>query len=347
MKEVIVTSESELLTTLPDVLAASGIPLLRLVATPAGKRRGNLLAELELDGQVHRFVAEPKLEATAAAVAQLAGGAGAAGACPLLVTVRLSDSLARRCRESGISYVDLNGHVWIRSPGVLIDRNAPDSAVRYRLVDREVEFFSPKSTRLARVLLSHSERTWRQADLVGATTLSQGLISRLLNHAVKTGWVEGRRGDWRLADANALLDAWAGADVWRRRVTVRQYSAVGTNPSALARRFYDQATGDTAFTQWFAANLRFPYTEPPLVSVYRRQLPTAEEQAALGLREVSDGGRLWVIVPRDEGVFQAVRHVGGFPLVCDAQIYLDLLPVGLRGPDQAKALRAWEGFCKP
>jgi hypothetical protein len=52
-------------------------------------------------------------------------------------------------------------------------------------------------------------------------------------------------------------------------------------------------------------------------------------------------------VPRDEGVFQTVRHVDGVPIVCDVQIYLDLLQVGLRGPDQAKALREWEGFCKP
>jgi hypothetical protein len=32
--------------------------------------------------------------------------------------------------------------------------------------------------------------------------------------------------------------------------------------------------------------------------------------------------------------------------VCDAQIYIDLLQVGLRGPDAARALREWEGFRK-
>jgi hypothetical protein len=34
-------------------------------------------------------------------------------------------------------------------------------------------------------------------------------------------------------------------------------------------------------------------------------------------------------------------------LVSDAQIYLDLIHAGLRGPDQAKALREWKGFCRP
>jgi len=31
----------------------------------------------------------------------------------------------------------------------------------------------------------------------------------------------------------------------------------------------------------------------------------------------------------------------------DAQIYLDLQKTGLRGPEQASALRNWEGFCRP
>ena len=76
----------------------------------------------------------------------------------------------------------------------------------------------------------------------------------------------------------------------------------------------------------------------------RRQRVLAEK---LGVREVSSGGKLWLITPKDVGVFQAIRRVDGIPIVCDVQIYLDLLQVGLRGPDQAEALRAWEGFRKP
>ncbi len=72
-----------------------------------------------------------------------------------------------------------------------------------------------------------------------------------------------------------------------------------------------------------------------------------EELSRLDLREVTDGGKIWILAPRDPGVFQTVRRVQEFPLVCDAQIYLDLLQVGLRGSDQAKALREWKGFCRP
>ncbi|MBI3870838.1 MAG: hypothetical protein HY299_20095 [Verrucomicrobia bacterium] len=97
------------------------------------------------------------------------------------------------------------------------------------------------------------------------------------------------------------------------------------------------------FTQWLAAHLRRPHTTPPLVSAYLKRRPAAEITWA---REVDNGGNLWLIVPRDEGVFQETQTASGFNLVSDVQIYLDLLPVGQRGPEQARALREWEKFAK-
>ncbi len=348
MKNILIQSEHELLGVLHEVLAKCDLPPVRLVEGEPGasiNHRRSLL-ELKWDRRLLRLSLELRLEARADTIAKLAVSESSQTPI-LLVTVSLSEPLARKCRELGVNHMDLNGRVWIRRDGLFINRNVPDPALRYRLAEREVDFFSTKSCRLARVLLSHPDRIWLQSDLTKATALSQGLVSRLLNHAGKLGWVDGSRGDWRLPEPNSVIDAWAKADDWRKRVTLRQYSTYEADLKSLSQRILGGVSGDIAFTQWFAANLRFPYTQPPLVSAYRRHLPTPEEQAALGLREVSDGGRLWIIVPRDEGVFQTVRRVDGVPIVCDVQIYLDLLQVGLRGPDQAKALREWEGFCKP
>ena len=95
---------------------------------------------------------------------------------------------------------------------------------------------------------------------------------------------------------------------------------------------------------WFAANLRHPYTIPPLVSAYVARFPAEQIERELRARQVADGGTLWLVVPKDDGVFRETQRVGDFTLACDAQIYLDLLRAGLRGPDQAKALREWTGF---
>jgi hypothetical protein len=92
---------------------------------------------------------------------------------------------------------------------------------------------------------------------------------------------------------------------------------------------------------------RHPYTEPPVVSLYISRLPSSDVLEKLGLRSVSDAGRVWFYIPTDEGVFLEGQTIETLPLATDAQIYIDLLYTGLRGPDQAQALRDWEGFCRP
>jgi len=344
VNEQIIHTEAELRDTISKVLDRN---IFRIVSRDdrSPQSRSDITIAAKVEGHTATFVAECKLNPTTSALEQVAAYA-TGNKHPLLVTVRLSESLVEQCRQRDVSCLDLNGRIWIKVPGLVIDRNIPNASVRYRLAKSEIRFFSPKSTRLARALLSYPDRVWRQQDLAELTGLSQGLVSRLLNHTAREGWVEGRRGDWKLTRLAPLLDEWAKADEWSKRIALRQYSTLANDFPGIARDLVKKTVGDIAFTQWFAANLRFPYTQPPVVSAYRREFPTPEEKDALNLREVTDGGKLWLLVPRDAGVFQTIHRVDGFPLVCDAQIYLDLLQVGLRGPDQAKALREWEGFCK-
>jgi hypothetical protein len=76
-------------------------------------------------------------------------------------------------------------------------------------------------------------------------------------------------------------------------------------------------------------------------------MPEAGTLEQFGLRPVNGAGKLCLYVPTDESVFLETQSILGLPLTTDAQIYLDLQNTGLRGPDQAAALRNWEGFCRP
>lgn len=299
---------------------------------------------IEFDGRTVDFVLAFRLNPGRRDVEVLARDRTASPV--LLVTVRLSQALVRHCRELGLSCADLNGKVWIRAKGILIDTThaPPRGGGEYTIGRTDPDLFSPKSSRLARALLSLPDRAWRQADLVATTGLATGLVSRLLNHLVHVGWAAGDRGDWRLTAPDALLDAWRAADDWTKRVTIREYATLERDTQSVARRLADQPGHPLAFTLWFAAALRHPYADVPVVSAYRDAFPEEEELRSLSLTPVPTGGRVWILVPRDRGVFQVGRLVEGFPLVCDVQIYLDLLNVGLRGPDQAGALRQWPGF---
>ncbi len=312
---------------------------------PRRERGADAVLELELDGRRFGFDVEFVQTPTARNTNRLAERDG--GRPGLLIAPHLSETLAGQCRERGLNYLDLNGRLWLRAKGLLVERQ-PWASQRVRPALTPPDLFSAKSSRLARALLSHPGRTWSQGELVARTGLSAGLVSRLVRHLVNEGLLGQDQRVLLVTRADALLDAWAARDDWARRTTVRQYSLLEPDLEAVARRLVKclPASGQPTFTQWFAANLRHPYTTPPVVSAYVRELPDERVERALAARRVTDGGTLWLVVPEDDGVFRETQRVGEFTLACDAQVYLDLLPVGWRGPEQAKALRDWKGFGK-
>lgn len=264
----------------------------------------------------------------------------------LLLSPHIPDDLAKDFRKQGINHADLNGRLFLKTTQILLDRDPRGKTYRGPAVSADL--FSLKTSRLIRALLSHPGQAWQQAELSARTRTSLGLVSRILNALLEEGYIakdfEGTRKPamYRVQEGDRLLDAWRAADVWKKRVHIREYSLLKNDPLEIAKTAREAlGSGNLAFTQWFAGYLRFPYTTPSVVSAYVGKEGLPEIRFA---REVSSGGNLWLIVPKDEGVLWETRQVQGFTLVSDIQIYLDLLQVGQRGPEQAEALRNWEGF---
>jgi hypothetical protein len=219
---------------------------------------------------------------------------------------------------------------------------------RFELEPRNV--FVGKSASIIRSLLTDRDRVWVQSELVSRAKASSGLVSRIVQHLISHGFLDKQSPrKFRLQDPLGLIDAWVKADDFDRRATLTRYTAFGGSPLEVARQLETWAreqSAPIAFTQWIAGWLRHPYTEPVVTSAYVARLPEAATLERLGLRPVNDAGKVWLYVPTDEGVFLETQTVQDLSLATDAQIYLDLQSTGLRGPDQAAALRNWEGFCR-
>jgi hypothetical protein len=304
---------------------------------------------LTFDGQTYRFKPQYLISPASDEIGRLAASFQPAN---LLVVPRLTASLIDVCKKAHLSAADLNGRLYLRGPGLLIDRRAlPGRYFRFQLEPRNI--FVGKSVRIVRTLLTDPQRHWTQAELVKRSGASSGLVSRISTYLLRQGIVkkvDPRR--FYVTTTSLLVNAWAEADDLSRRVSTYHYTALTAEPLNLARSLRDALVHSPhaplfAFTQWTAAWLRHPYTEPPVVSLYISRLPGSDVLEKLGLRPVSDAGRVWFYIPTDEGVFLERQTVEALPLVTDAQIYIDLLNTGLRGPDQAQALREWEGFCRP
>ncbi|MDA3874445.1 MAG: hypothetical protein PF795_10865 [Kiritimatiellae bacterium] len=302
---------------------------------------------LELDGQpAVNFQVEFKSKLTPRIVQSLTCRSDDSGLEPLVVCVDASEEVAQVCFEKGLAMLSLNGRLVIRKPGLMINLSEKASNTRYVNPGPKISPFTPKSSRVTRALLADWDREWKLADLSNTVEISLSRVSEVLGELSNNGWVAGSRGDWHVEDGVGLLDAWAQDDDFKTRVRVYQYASLKSH-NDLARALLETGKEETTvFTQWFAAIQRFPFSQAPVCCAYRRHPLSKMEQEASGLQAVGNGGTLWLLVPKDDGVFQFQQQGKGVPLVSDAQIYLDLLQVGMRGPDQAKALREWEGFCR-
>jgi len=345
-KQRAIASEVELRQTARELLDRQGIVRWRWVRFEPKRGPGaDAVVELTLDERKVVFDVAFKLTPTARDLEALANQSGSRPR--LLIAPSLSEVLVGHCRQRGINCADLNGRLWVNAAGVFIDRQSSEGP-RYQPKLPPPDLFQPKSSRLARALLAQPERRWTAQELTERTGLSQALVYRLIAHLVREAVLVREGQELRLNQFDVLLDQWVRKDDWRKRTTIRQYSLLTSDLEEIARRLATAlpASGQLAFTQWFAANLRHPYTTPPVVSAYVSSWLDEAAEKELRARRVVDGGVLWLIVPKDEGVFRETQRVGEFVLACDVQIYLDLLQVGFRGPDQAQALRDWPGFWK-
>ena len=116
MNEEVIHSEVELIYVLCKVIDKS---IFRIVSHEGGSssHRHDLILKIESEGCSATFEAVCKLNPS---VPVLDGISARGKNHPLLIVVKLSESLVEQCRQRGLSCLDLNGRIWIKVPGRLL-----------------------------------------------------------------------------------------------------------------------------------------------------------------------------------------------------------------------------------
>ena len=300
------------------------------VVVGSGKTARRILVEC-------KSVGEPRYLAQAITVLTLATRQ-APRSYPLVAAPYLGPEGQRLCREAGVGYLDLAGNAFLRFDGVLVDRRSGERPPRAKARLRRL--FSPKSSRILRVLLEQPDQEWTLARLATEAAISVRTAHLVINALEEKAFVDKRRGATRLEKPAALLDLWAEnyrLDQHRRQTF---YSFV-RSPRELAAKLAAQATGkrvSLALTLHAGAALVAPFVRYTDVHAYVGG-DIARLAKALDLRPVETGGNVRLLTPNDEGVFYRTQAIEGIPVVCNTQLYLDLLHYPGRGREAAEELR--------
>ena len=197
--------------------------------------------------------------------------------------------------------------------------------------------FSPKGTRVLRVLLSKPSKKWKTQPLADEADVSLGQVSNLKKRLLDREWIEASREGLFLKEPEALLLEWAeNYDPGRNRA--RAYYSLKSSAeieSDIAEQC-DRAGLRYALTAFSGAARLAPAVRYQRASAFVESADTIA--SSLDLKEVESGANVSLLTPYDEGVFYDSQEIDGVRVASPVQRYLDLTSIKGRGEEAASAV---------
>ena len=254
----------------------------------------------------------------------------------VFVAPYISPRTADLCREEGVGYADLCGNCRLCFDEVYIERQGhPNRFARKRELRK---LFSPKSSRVLRVLLEAPRRAWALNALAREARVSIGLAWKVKELLADREWVSIGSDGILLKRPEELLAEWAGDYSFQQNVA-RDYHSMRKPfqlECALAA-LCSKRKVRYAFTGFSAAERMAPMVRYQRVFVYVAE--RVEELAAeLDMNEAPSGANVTILTPYDDGVFYGARMLDDIQVVSPIQAYLDVFGNKARGEEAADAL---------
>lgn len=294
------------------------------------------------------FVVECKAKGEAASAAMAArqakefAGRLKKKSIPLVAVPYMGEVGRRLCDEAKVCWLDLSGNAHLFGPpGLRVQIEGKPNL--FKRPGRPRSLFAPKSSRIARCLLVEPDHAMTQRALAKAADLDEGFTSRIVRQLEEQELVSREPGGAvKVADFDALLDAWREAYDFSKHHIVRGHIAARSSDDVLRQLSAQLKRGkvEHAATGLAGAWLLNQFAGFRLVAFYVSQLPSAQTQQAMGFREESRGENVWLVVPNDEGVFHGAAEREGIRCVHPVQAYLDLKDHPERSAEAAEQLRA-------
>jgi hypothetical protein len=257
-------------------------------------------------------------------------------AVPVFIAPYISPQSAEICKQADISYVDLSGNCRLIFDNSFIEREGRPNPFAERRDLRSL--YSPKATRVLRVLLANPGKTWKVQALATEADVSLGQASNLKRLLEDREWVRKTAEGVALLEPETLLAEWAENYSFRKNRVRDCYSlkSVADLEADLAKACRKRKVR-YALTGFSAAARLAPMVRSPRAMAYMEK-SLDEVIADLGLKEVTSGANVTLLEPFDEGVFYGVKEVEGIHVASPVQVYLDLKGFRGRGEEAADKL---------
>jgi len=258
-----------------------------------------------------------------------------------LVAVPFMGEVGRKlCKEAGVSWLDLSGNADISAPDLrILIAGRPNC---FKGPGRPANPFASKSSRIARWFLMHPNRAMSQRELAFKTDMDEGFTSRIISRLEDERLISRKQdGTVQVLDPDILLDSWREAYDFNQHQILKGHIAERSSSEVL-EKLSDMLVKNKiphAVTGLGAAWLLNKYSTFRIVTFYINSHPSNDLLKKIGFREESSGSNVWIVVPKDEGVFHGSKIVEGINCVHPVQVYLDLFGHPERAMEAAENIR--------
>lgn len=301
----------------------------------------DLMFELKIDGKLQKLFIESKSlgepRMIRMAIQQLNEYINQIeGAYPVVAAPYISNDTANICKQNKVGYIDLAGNCYLSFDRVYIERrNYPNPLTEKRQVR---SIFSPKSSRILRVLLNNPHRRpWGVWELAKEAEVSIGLASKVKERLIDLEFLSGDK-FLTITRPIELLELWAANYSFRRNKIYDYFSFDETKQVEKRLSEYCETRRiPYALTLFSGAALVAPFSR------YNRGFSyvgsnISEVADSLDLKEVSSGPNFSILEPYDQGIFYGFKQIDDIKIVSDIQLFLDLVGFKGRGEESAKFL---------
>ncbi|MHB8911029.1 MAG: type IV toxin-antitoxin system AbiEi family antitoxin [Syntrophales bacterium] len=308
--------------------------LVTTVSTPTGTTRF-LVAEIKATG-------EPRV-AREALNRLWRNWANQPDVVPLFIAPYISPKSAEICKQDNAGYVDLAGNCRLVLENVFVEREGRPNPFSEKRDLQSV--YSPKASRVVRVLLANPGMAWKVQDLSGEAEVSLGLVANVKKCLEDREWIRKTEKGLVLREPEKLLAEWAENYSFRKNATRDFFSLKAVadlevdlgNVCVENKRRY-------ALTGFSASARLAPAVRSPRMMAYVENLSN-EIIVPLGLKEVTSGANVTLLEPYDAGVFYGAKEIDGVCVASPVQVYLDLR--GYRGRGEEAAVKLLDEVIRP
>jgi hypothetical protein len=248
----------------------------------------------------------------------------------------ISPRSAQICAHEGVGYIDFAGNCRLAFGQVYIQREGKPNPFSQKRDLRSL--YSPKATRILRVLLAKPRSKWKVQELSYEANVSLGQVFNVKKLLVNREWAIVEKDGFQLSDPATLLQEWAENYSYKKNEARELFSLKPlADIEGELGQVCEQEGVPYALTGFSGAARWSSFVRYQRAAAYA--VGAIDEIAhALGLKEVESGANISLLTPYDEGVLYGAESIDGVRIALPVQCYLDLIHLSGRGQEAAETL---------